>query len=273
MSAWPKASVDLLCVRNRIFKIPAAAALASLSLWASSGTAFADPISLTSALPPATPGSLILPDAGTENDTKIVRRVELVPPATADVPGMIVVMGSVAAFKPLSPVLEPFTPENKIIFSSLITTTDPSTGLEQLDPKQLDPEHLPNPEISTLIYHITSGTLTINDQIIVAHGHSGLRNRHIDARDKPDMTRLSRRGPIPIGAYDIDLPKEHKKLHGEAMQLFPQSAAQMFRRFAVFIHEAGEAGTFGCIGFPREGLELVLDLRQRGFSKLQVVAF
>ena len=92
-----------------------------------------------------------------------------------------------------------------------------------------------------------------------------------EGKNNPALTRVRDVGPIPVGAYTIDSPRD-TPLHGPyVLPLIPSATNEMYGRSGFLIHgdsiEHPGTASQGCIILPRSIRE---SIGQSGAHELQV---
>jgi hypothetical protein len=96
-------------------------------------------------------------------------------------------------------------------------------------------------------YEQISGKLLADNGDIVAIGYSG----HGDGKNNPDMEHVADVGPIPVGIYTIETPRDTDSHGPYVLPLTPSPANTMFGRSGFLIHgdavHAPGTASEGCV--------------------------
>lgn len=99
-------------------------------------------------------------------------------------------------------------------------------------------------------YQQSTGVVKDPSGRVTGKGYSG----NGAGKDNPEMQRVEKVGPIPVGSYLIGYPHDSETLGKYVMELKPDVNNQMFGRAGFFLHgdsleHPGEASE-GCIVLP-----------------------
>ena len=131
-----------------------------------------------------------------------------------------------------------------------------------------------NPCDLSLVYEVANGLLFLGDNrdalVCIATGYAGAPS----ARNDPDRQDEKGVGPIPVGVWHIDAPKDHPRLGPQAFHLEPDKAVQVYGRSGFFIHgdnsRGGGSASNGCIVLNRRTRDLIAYLWWCGVRTLYV---
>ena len=118
------------------------------------------------------------------------------------------------------------------------------------------------------IYILKSGELLSSTGKLIATGYSGLGI----AKNDPEAQHVPNMGPIPVGRYAIEAPKDTQRHGPYALPLTPYPDNEMFGRSLFLIHgdNVHTPGTAseGCIILPRAAREAIWQSGDHGIEVL-----